>query len=92
MGEVYKMVTNADDYPIYQPRVVGLEHGDCIFILAQEDMPRYKVGDYYDKYPDFVVTQIYYNPKKWWQFWKKKIILGYKMMYSKCSYTTIYSG
>lgn len=40
----------------------------------------YKLGD---KYKDFnaIISGIDYEPKSWWQFWKKKKILGYRIMF-----------
>ena len=39
-----------------------------------------KVGDKYKDYPA-VVSRIDYKSKKWWQFWKKKEIIGYQVMW-----------
>ena len=40
----------------------------------------YKLGD---KYKDFnaIISGVDYEPKPWWKFWKKKKILGYRIMF-----------
>lgn len=43
-------------------------------------MDIYKLGD---KYKDFnaIIFGVDYEPKPWWKFWKKKKILGYRIMF-----------
>ena len=46
-----------------------LNRGDSFAVvkmLGDEDV---KVGDQYKDFPA-VITEIIYEPKKWWQFWK----------------------
>ena len=44
------------------------------------DGDAYKLGD---KYKDFnaIISCVYYEPKQWWKFWKKKKIFGYEIMF-----------
>lgn len=58
-------------------RAVPLQAGDSIFIASSDPV---KVGDQYENYPA-KINCIYYEPKKWWQFWKKKKQLGYSVIW-----------
>lgn len=49
-------------------RVRELHTGDSFIVKSTESV---KLGGQYKNY-EAVVTKIYYEPKKWWQFWKKK--------------------
>ena len=71
MGDIYKVATKAEDYPNYA-RVVPLAKGDGFYLVGSRDV---KVGDKYENYPA-IVSRIDYKPKKWWQFWKKKEMIG----------------
>ena len=44
------------------------------------DGDTYKLGD---KSKDFnaIISCVYYEPKPWWKFWKKKKIFGYEIMF-----------
>ena len=59
-------------------RVALISSGDVLRIGYDGDT--YKLGD---KYKDFnaIISLVYYEPKSWWQFWKKKKILGYRIMF-----------
>ena len=72
-NNLYKIVTKASDYPadIYHAR--PLQSGNTIVI---QDVTPVKIGDKYKNYHARVI-QIFYKPKKRWQFWKKKKQLGY---------------
>ena len=49
---------------------------------ATSNDPAYRVGDLYQVGScRFDVSQIYYEPRRWWQFWKKKRPLGYLLRY-----------
>lgn len=56
-------------------RAVPLESGYVIFIASQEPV---KIGGRYKDYPAFI-SRIIYEPKKWWQFWKRKKQIGYEV-------------
>lgn len=71
MNEIYKVVNKAEDYPNYA-RVVPLEKGDSFYLVGSRNV---KAGDKYKDYPA-IVSRIDYKPKKWWQFWKKKEMIG----------------
>lgn len=72
MRNIYKVVIKAEDYPYSQPKVITLQKGDTVFI---SDKYEGKVGDKYKNYPA-IVSHIYYTPRKWYQFWKKKEPFG----------------
>lgn len=69
----YKIVSKASDYPANISHAYPLQSGDTIVI---QDVTPVKVGDKYKNFHARVI-QIFYKPKKWWQFWKKKEQLGY---------------
>ena len=73
---IYKCEILATDYPDTPQSVKLLESGDKFFITCNR---RYKIGDDYitDK---FLISDICYYQHKWWQFWKKKKIIGYVVM------------
>lgn len=76
MNEIYKVVTKAEDYPNYV-RVVPLKKGNTFYLVGSRDV---KVGDKYESYPA-IISRIYYKPKKWWQFWKKKEMIGCQILW-----------
>ena len=76
MNKIYKAITKAEDYP-NGARVCALHKGDCIYIVGNHDV---KVGDKYKDQPA-IVSRIDYKPKKWWQFWKKKEMAGYQIIW-----------
>ena len=59
-------------------RVALISSGDVLRIGYDGDT--YKLGD---KYKDFnaIISRVYYEPKPWWKFWKKKKIFGYEIMF-----------
>lgn len=63
---------------IRNARVALISSGDVIWMSYNGEI--YKIGD---KYKDFnaIISGIDYEPKSWWQFWKKKKILGYRIMF-----------
>jgi hypothetical protein len=71
--EFYKVVTYAKDYPTTPVRLMRCQSGDTLFIRSEEKVT---IGDKY-KDSQFVVSEIIFKPKKWWQLWKKKRQLGY---------------
>lgn len=70
---IYKQVIEAASFPNNLTKLTNLKNGDSFFI---RDTNTVKIGDNYKKYPARIV-QIFYEPKKWWQFWKRKKQLGY---------------
>ena len=59
-------------------RVALISSGDVIWMSYNGEI--YNIGD---KYKDFnaIISGVYYESKSWWQFWKKKKILGYRIMF-----------
>jgi hypothetical protein len=76
MDKIYKVITKAEDYP-NGVRVCALKKGDCIYFVGNHDV---KIGEKYKDHPA-IVSRIDYKPKKWWQFWKKKEMIGYQVMW-----------
>lgn len=70
---VYKVVINAGDYPDKIPPPAPLTSGDTLCICDSKPV---KIGDKYKNCPAKVI-KIFYEPKKWWQIFKKKKQLGY---------------
>lgn len=58
-------------------RCVKLSKGDSVSVLHTDKS--YSIGDQYDGFKNLIVTKILYKPKKWWQFWKRKHIIGYEV-------------
>mgnify|MGYP003571383856 CR=1 FL=1 len=56
-------------------RVHELRAGDSFIVKSAESV---KLGGVYRHY-GAIVTKIYYEPKKWWQFWKKKKQIGFQV-------------
>ena len=50
--------------------------GDELYIYDEENIV--KVGDKFRDYPA-VIAEVHYKPKKWWQFWKRKKQVGYRV-------------
>lgn len=73
MSEIYKVYMTADS-PV---RVESLEKGDAI--IFETNKP-YKIGERFDKYPNLIVDKVFYEPKKWYQFWKKDIVVGIRLI------------
>ena len=76
MNEIYKVVTKPEDYPNYA-RVVKLDKGDSFYLVGSRNV---KTGDKYEDYPA-IVSRIDYKPKKWWQLWKKKEMIGCQILW-----------
>ena len=54
-------------------RAQPLESGDTFYIFSSEPV---KIGNKFKDYPATILN-VFYNPKKWWQFWKRKKQIGY---------------
>ena len=76
MSGFYKVVTRAEDYPSHA-RVAPLKKGDGFYLVGSRDV---KAGDQYENYPA-IVSRVDYKPKKWWQFWKKKEMIGCQILW-----------
>lgn len=76
MSEIYKVVIKPEEYP-NGVMVYALKKGDCIYFVGNHDV---KIGEKYKDHPA-IVSQIVYKPKKWWQFLKKKEMIGYQVMW-----------
>ncbi len=70
---IYKATFKAEDYPNDNIEIKPMQSGDTICI---SDTNPVTVGDKYKNYPA-KVCEIFYTPKSWWQFWKRKQQLGY---------------
>lgn len=79
MKTMYKTVVKAEDYhdrlDDNLERAVPLQTGDSIFIASSNPV---NVGDQYEGYAA-IIAEVYYEQKKWWEFWKKKKQLGYRV-------------
>ena len=56
-------------------RAFNLSSGDSIIII--DDTRLVEIGERYNH--RCIISKIFYTPKKWWQFWKKKKQLGYEI-------------
>lgn len=82
MSELRKLVYKADS-DSNNVQVVPLQKGDTVWMRATSDSPGYQVGDGYQVGGQrFEVSRIYYTPRHWWQFWKKKKLVGYLLRYT----------
>ena len=90
MKDVYKVEISAKDCPIgctdltidfnkpiNTEEIIG---NAKVALISSGDGDTYKLGD---KYKDFnaIISCVYYEPKPWWKFWKKKKIFGYEIMF-----------
>lgn len=71
MKQVYKVTTKAEDYPFCPCLIEAHNISLCVSVSKDKDF-NYKVGDSYKNLSNAYIERIIYNPKKWWQFWKKK--------------------
>lgn len=79
MIQLYKAITKAEDYPEQRARVVPIGKGDSFYITANAyKNKQLKLGDPYFN-QNGIVVEIYYVPKKWWMFWKRKVVMGYRI-------------
>lgn len=75
--EFFKTTIKAGDYPTSNVRAIPLSKGDTLYIMSEISV---RLGDYY-KDTNGVITQILYEPKKWWKFWIKKKQIGYMVQW-----------
>lgn len=77
MSGIYKVVIKSEDYPNHRVRAVKLEKGDSFYLVGSYNV---RVDDKYKNYPA-IISRIDYEPKKWWQFWKKKKMIGCQILW-----------
>lgn len=77
MNDAYNVVTKVKYYHDGVVRAVKLNKGDVFYLVGSRNV---KVGDKYEDYPA-IVSRIDYKPKKWWQFWKKKEMIGCRILW-----------
>lgn len=56
------------------PTFRKVNKGDEIYIKNDGKSP--KIGDQYEDY-HAIVTKLDYTPKKWYQFWRSRKLIGY---------------
>ena len=72
---------SVDNYP-GMVHIRPIKTGDILYVLPDKRDPVFSVGDIYPKYNNhFIVHKAFYEPKHWWEFWKKKVPIGYVIMY-----------
>ena len=76
MDTIYKVEIKAEDYP-NGVKVAPLRKGDTIYFIGNHNV---KVGEKYKDYPA-IVSRIDYKPKRWYEFWKKKEMIGYQVLW-----------
>ena len=79
MGDFYKVVIDAKAYPDTPPRCIKIEKGDVI-LISNTDSDMLSVGDMYKNY-NAVVSEVLKEPRRWWQFWRKPMVLGYEITF-----------
>lgn len=72
------MTCSAEEYPNSRAEIRPLAVGEKFTIPIQQDKV-YKVGNYFQDNDRFMVTKVFHKPKKWWQFWKHRQIVGYEV-------------
>ena len=71
---------SVDDYcPNNTLRYVKLCAGDT-FTISNRQGENFKPGQKYLGFDNLMVYRIIYAPKKWWQFWKRRKVIGYIVM------------
>lgn len=75
-NKVYKVELRAEDYLTGVVHARELTSGDELYIGDKDNIV--KVGDKFKDYTA-VIAAVYYEPKKWWQFWKRKKQVGYRV-------------
>ena len=76
MYTICKVDIKAEDYP-NGVRVAPLRKGDTIYFVGNHNV---KVGKKYKDHPA-IVSCIDYKPKRWFEFWKKKEMIGYQVLW-----------
>lgn len=68
-----------NNYPNQTARCVRLRAGDQ-FTVSYQQGENFKPGQKYRDFDNFIVCRVIYTPKKWWQFWKRRKVIGYTVM------------
>ena len=76
MYTICKVEIKAEDYP-NGVKVAHLRKGDTIYFVGHHNV---KVGEKYQDHPA-IVSRIDYKPKRWFEFWKKKEMIGYQVLW-----------
>ena len=76
MTEFYEVSSNTKFCKAPSARLFKLQKGD-IFTLRY---PTEKIINSLKDMDNIKVIKVVYEPKKWWQFWKKRKIFEYKIM------------
>ena len=76
MYTIQKVEIKAEDYP-NGVKVTPLKRGDIIYFVGSHNV---KVGEKYKDHPA-IVSRIDYKPKRWFEFWKKKEMIGYQVLW-----------
>lgn len=64
-------------------RLYCLCNGDTVVISKEIVKTKLRLGDRWEQYPDMTCVSKIYEPHRWWQFWKWRKLVGYKMRYYK---------
>lgn len=64
-------------------RLHKLEYNDIIFFKeTNPNKATYKPGMLFPLWGRYwKVYKVIYHPRKWWQFWKRRKVFGYQLMY-----------
>ena len=64
-------------HPIPTSRLYQLKPGDEFVVKHQDEKEMLKIIDLIRKdFDRLMIMEILYSTKKWWQFWKKRKIIG----------------
>lgn len=71
---------SVDDYCTnHAVRCARLHAGDK-FTISYRQGENFRPGQKYRDFDNFIIDQVIYAPKKWWQFWKRRKVIGYTVM------------
>lgn len=65
--------------PNHAARCARLHTGDKFTVLYQQG-ENFKLGQKYQGFDNLIVERVIYAPKKWWQFWKRRKVIGYTVL------------
>ena len=81
IDSVVKRIKERDVAP--DLRIYELRNSDTVVISKQIVKSKLRIGDKWEQYPYMTCVSKIYEPHKWWQFWKWRKLVGYKMRYYK---------
>lgn len=64
-------------------RFYELRNSDTVVISKHLVKDKLCIGDKWEQYPYMTCVSKTYESHKWWQFWKWRKLVGYKMRYYK---------